>query len=351
MIHTFPAGDSTLETTVETLYVAGGEVRGSGGAVWPNSPTYQSLNSSRVTCNANPGVYVQGSGQEITRFCLKGPGTSVGAGDGENPNIGILMSHPEGTSGFAQGTNSFFQILLTGFDVGMQFGRENLGSWADTSEVNMFRVNDNDIAFRFKNHQSISNDIRNVFSQNDRIVFDVQAAGHTTFSNVAITNVSVGKTSTLIRTGQGTYINHHDGHLTINKFKIDTQAENRVKLLEQTDDSRCQVIFNGGTYSPAGDGIPLTDSLFDVWPRNALVLRDVKGLYPGCIKLLGPQAGEPINIEVDGGTCEAVSGFDTKLLIHASSTSRAVLTVQGLCQHRDGRVLLRPTYRLPVGAW
>lgn len=348
----YGSGASTISTTVQTGYDVGGLVFGQGGGEVPTNPAFHTDEQSRVTVTANPGIALEGNSQIVRDIAFLGPGkddTDVDA-DGFKTRA-IWMAHPVDTSGLTQGRCTLERLSFSDFPVAMQFGRTNTSSWADTSEVRMIVAEDCGTVFHMKNRQSLLNTFFHIHPSRCDYVWDVEAGGDIFINTVSITSVGSSSHSTLVRTGDGTYVSHHTGHIVIENVKIDSQVEDRFTMIEMTDDASCEFIVNGGHHAAAGDGVDMDNPLFILYPNGSLEINGFRGLYAGCIRLDGDPGGNPVNIVINGGSCMADVDFDVRDLISDASTAKGVLTVRSLRQHRSGRQAFRGRYISQVGAW
>lgn len=355
MIHAFADGATTLSETLDMGYVVGGRVTGEGGGRVPSNPVYLSDAQSRVTVEADPGIEIQGNSQHVRDISFVGPGKYDASG-----MRAIYMSHPTGTSGLSQGRCMLSNLNFADFPTAIQLGRDNTSSWADTSEFRMLAAQDCERMFHVLNNQAMSHTFSGIFAEGVDYVFDVEGGGVFDIRNVAITQVDEGDNCTLLRTGNSSYVGHHNGTFNISLIKIDNQVSNRVTLVEMTDNASCDFNIFGGLNAAAGHVADYTNPLFVMHPRGVLNIYGLRGMYPNCIRLDGASDADPIIVNVLGGAVGNDSGdlgdsndpgWDVRDLIDPASDAKGILTSFCCYQHISGRQVFRGRYQSRVGAW
>lgn len=233
MKHQFLPGDSQLTETLIVPFGAGGEVAGCGGADFVvNSSHKNDEDHSRVKVAVEPGVWLQGSGQEVHHTCF--------VDDGQK-RTGILLSRPPKKSGLnahrANVHDCHFEGLGVGFALGK--GESYKESGCDSCSGDRITAAHCDAVIRINTEQAMANEFTGIDTVHCGVVMDNVAGGCNTLRRASITNVPEGQRAAFIRTGPGRGISHNNGQISLIDAKSDNHAAGRVVLIEMTDYAIC----------------------------------------------------------------------------------------------------------------
>lgn len=314
MKHEFQPGESLLTETIALPCVSGGYVRGAGGSDFvTNSAQKNDECHSRVKVGCEPGIWLQGSGQEVGDVCLVDDG---------NKRTGILLSRPAGKKGLNSHRAKISSVHLEGLGTGISLGLTPTEAGCDSCVLERISASDCDVVIRNATRMAMANTFTGIDTMRCGVVVDAPAGGCNTIDRPSVTTVEKGKRSVILRTGEGKYISHNNGQWNLYDAKVDSQAAGRVTLIEMTDYANCTFDVRRGISS--NHPIEADYPQFVMMGQAKLNITGRK-LYPHSVLVLGNQT---LIIEITA--CDLEGDDDIRSIIHPDSTGKVKIVVASL---------------------